>query len=117
MHTLLSEEQFAELYTYLASDERLGSGPGMGNVICAHTLHYTLAWMKEHHIQDILANAEKMIDLGGHCDCEVLQNVSPATWTAFREDAITGPEFMGESAWEQFVSGLLYTSGYSEEAK
>lgn len=114
MHNLLLNEQFEELYAYLTSDERFGSGPALGSVICDHTLHYTITWMKEHHIQNIPANAEKMIDLGGHCDCEVLQNVNPGTWAAFREDTITGPDFMGRSAWEQFVSGLLDTSGYSE---
>jgi hypothetical protein len=65
-------------------------------------------------VQDIPAHAEKLIDLGGHCDCEILLNVNPETWAAFKEDAINGPDFMGEAQWGQFVAGLLRASGYGE---
>jgi hypothetical protein len=114
MNNLLSEEQFETLYNYLASEERLGPGPNQGSAACDHTLRDTIEWMKAHEVQDIPANAERLIDLGGHCDCEVLLNVNPETWAAFKEDALNGPDFMGEAEWEQFVSGLLYASGYSE---
>ncbi|MBA2394163.1 MAG: DUF2695 domain-containing protein [Ktedonobacteraceae bacterium] len=84
MNNLLSGKQFIKLYNYLASEERLGPGPDLGNVVCDHTLRYTVAWMKKHHIQDIQANIEKIKDLGGYCDCEVLFNVDPGTWKTRR---------------------------------
>jgi hypothetical protein len=77
---LLPDAQFSELYMYLTSEERFGLGPAQGSVMCDHTLRSTLEWMKKHGVQDIRANIEKIVDLGGHCDCEVLLNVTPATW-------------------------------------
>ena len=103
MHVLLSAVQFSELYDYLASEPT-----------CDHTLRYTLDWMKEHHIQDIQVNIEKIVDLGGHCDCEVLLNVDPDTWEERREEGITGSDAIGESEWRQFIADLLYDSGYDE---
>src|SRR5215469_16467728 len=103
MHVLLSAVQFSELYDYLASEPT-----------CDHTLRYTLDWMKEQHIQDIQANIEKMVDLGGYCDCEVLLNVDPDTWEERREESITSPDAIGESEWRQFLADLLYESGYGE---
>ncbi|HEU5376052.1 MAG TPA: DUF2695 domain-containing protein [Ktedonobacteraceae bacterium] len=117
MNALLSDAQFLELYNYLASEERLGPGPGEGKVTCDHTLRYTIAWMKAHHIQAIQTNIEKIVDLGGHCDCEILFNVDPDTWEERRKEDITGPDFMGEREWAQFLSGLLRKGGYSEGKK
>ena len=114
MNILLSDEQFTELYNYLTSAKRFGAGPDQGAVSCDHTLAYTIKWMKERQVRNITANVEKLIDLGGHCDCEVLLNVNPATWLAFRDEDITGPDFMGEQGWRQFVSGLLLAGGYEE---
>lgn len=74
---VLLSGQFAELYAYLTDEDRFGPGPTLGRMTCDHTLHSTLAWMKEHHVQNLLANIEKIVDLGGHCDCEVLLNVTP----------------------------------------
>ncbi len=108
---LLSDAQFAELYTYLASEERFGPGPNRGSVTCDNTLRYTVEWMQKHHIQEIRTNIEKIVDLGGHCDCEVLMNVTPDTWEERRDEEITGPDSIGESEWEQFLSDLLSGSG------
>jgi|SRR6266487_2781507 hypothetical protein len=105
--TLLSDMQFSELYTYLTNEERLGPGPAMGSVTCDHTLRYTVEWMKEHHIQDIRGNIEKIADLGGHCDCEMLLNVTPDIWEERRDEEIAGPDIVGENEWQQFISDLL----------
>lgn len=112
MNNLLSDEQFLNLYNCLTDEEKLGPGPGRGSVTCDHTLRQTIDWMKEHRIQDITGNIEKIIDLGGHCDCEVLLNVDPNTWEERREEEIMGPDHLGEHEWKQFVAGLLASSGY-----
>ncbi len=114
MSEILSDEQFIELYNYLTDEERFGPGPTMGHVTCDHTLRYTIEWMKEHHIQAIQDNVEKIVDLGGHCDCEVLLNVDPDTWQEQREEEITGPDMMGEDEWAQFIADVLSSSGYNE---
>jgi len=108
---LLLGTQFSELYTYLTSEERFGPGPTMGSVTCDHTIHYTVEWLKEHDVQDIQANIEKIVDLGGHCDCEVLLNVTPNIWEERRDEEITGPDSIGEDEWKQFISDLLHNSG------
>jgi hypothetical protein len=108
---VLLSGQFAELYAYLTDEDRFGPGPTLGRVTCDHTLHYTLAWMKEHRVQNPRANIEKIVDLGGHCDCEVLLNVAPEVWEERREEEITGPDIMGESQWQQCISDLLSESG------
>ena len=112
MDVLLTPAQFAELYLYLSDKERLGLGPTRGRVTCDHTLRHTIAWLKEHHRQNVRANAEKIVDLGGHCDCEVLLNVGPDSWEALRDEEIAEPDLMGESEWEQFLADVLHDSGY-----
>ena len=97
---IMSEAQFGQLYEYLSSEPT-----------CDHTLRYTLDWLKEHHIQDIHGNIEKIVDLGGHCDCEVLLNVTPDIWEERRDEEIIGPDIMDESEWRQFLADLLYDSG------
>jgi hypothetical protein len=108
---IMKDEQFNALYNYLTSEETFGPGPGLGRVTCDHTLRHTIGWMKEHHIQDIRGNIEKIVDLGGHCDCEVLFNVDPDTWEIRKDEEITGPDSIGESEWQQFLSDLLTIPG------
>ena len=96
----ISNELFGELYEYLSSEPT-----------CDHTLRNTVDWLKEYHVQDILGTVEKIVDLGGHCDCEVLLNVTPDIWEERRNEEIIGPDVLGESEWEQFVSDLLNDSG------
>ncbi len=67
--------------------------------------------MQKHNIQEIRTNIAKIVDLGGHCDCEVLMNVTPDTWEERRDEEIIGPDSIGESEWEQFLSDLLSSSG------
>ena len=100
---IMSDEQFEALYDYLNSEPT-----------CDHTLKYTLDWLIEHHVQDRKANLEKIIDLGGHCDCEVLMNVTPDIWEERRYEQITGPIILGESEWKQYLSKLLTDSGMEE---
>src|SRR5690242_9432977 len=76
---IMSDAQFGELYEYLGSEPT-----------CDHTLRYTVDWLKEHHLQDIRGTIEKIVDLGGHCDCEVLLNVTPDIWEERRDEEITG---------------------------
>lgn len=97
---IMSDAQFGELYEYLSSEPT-----------CDHTLRYTVDWLKEHDIQDIRGTIEKIVDLGGHCDCEVLLNVTPDIWEERRAEEITGPNIMDENEWEQFLSDLLDNSG------
>ena len=117
MSDLLSDVRFIELYDYLASKEVLGPSPTQGSVECDHTLLHTIHWLKDHHIQDIQLNVEKIVDLGGHCDCEVLLNVDPDTWEERREEDITGPDLIGEQEWQQFISDSLRKGGYNEGEK
>ena len=113
MNDLLSTTKFIELYDYLADEEQYGQGPTLGKMMCDHTLHITLLWMQEQRIQPFWENIEKIVDLGGHCDCEVLMNVTPNTWEERREEEITGPHIMGEREWKQFLTDVLSESGYT----
>jgi hypothetical protein len=47
---------------------------------CDHTLCRTIDWMRKQEIVEIRANIEKIYALGGHCDCEILFNVSTHIW-------------------------------------
>jgi hypothetical protein len=67
--------------------------------------------MKEQDVQDIRSTIEKMMGLGGHCDCEVLFNVSPEVWQESRDETLTGPDVLGADEWQQFVSGIMQQSG------
>ncbi len=113
MNGLLSRMQFIELYNYLASKERFGPGPTLGKMTCDHTLRSTLLWMQEQRIQPFWENIEKIVDLGGHCDCEILMNVTPDTWEERREEEIVGPHIMGGGEWKQFLTDVFSESGYT----
>jgi hypothetical protein len=60
---------------------------------CNHTLRHTLDWMHKQEIVEIRDNIEKIYDLGGHCDCEVLLNVPPRTWKKERTEPIESPDY------------------------
>lgn len=96
---LLSDEQFTLLYAYLESEPT-----------CDHTLRYTIDWLHEQDIQNIRSNIEKIADLGGHCDCEVLLNVQPDVWHGSRDQELNGPDVLGEDEWKMFLDGLLRDS-------
>ena len=46
----------------------------MGNMMCDHTFHSTLIWTQEQRIQPFWENIEKIVDLGGYGDCEVVMH-------------------------------------------
>lgn len=108
---IIEDEQFLALYNFLTSEEILGPGPDLGRVTCDHTLRWTIDWMKNHQVPDMRETLEKIVDLGGYCDCEVLFNVDPDTWAEQRDEEIAGPDRIGEEKWQQFLSDLLARSG------
>lgn len=103
MTIALSPDLFRDLSTYLE-----------GHLPCNHTLCHTVAWLRAQNIENLHGTLEKLIDLGGHCDCEVLLNVDEATWNAEREKVLTGPDLIGDHEWQQFISTLLVASGIEQ---
>jgi hypothetical protein len=57
-------------------------------------------------------NIKKIIDLGGHCDCEVLWNVDPDRWAEKLQEELGGPEIIGQLEFEEFVNRVLADSYY-----
>lgn len=110
---LLSDDQFEDLYDFLSSPEILGADLGLGRETCDHTLRHTITWMLDEGVQ-VRENIAKIVDLGGHCDCEVLLNVDPDTWAERSEEEVSGPDHLGEEAWQQMLSDLLLKSGYDQ---
>ena len=102
---IMKDEQFNELYDFLTSEELFGPGPDLGRVTCDHTLHWTIDWMKKRQVQDMRETLAKVVDLGGHCDCEVLLNVDPDTWAEQRDEEIAGPDRLG-GIWQGKLPGI-----------
>lgn len=46
---------------------------------CDHTLTHTRAWLRAHK-KPLRANLSAIKERGGHCDCEVLLNVTVKRW-------------------------------------
>lgn len=99
MEHLLTDTQFRELYAYLASEP-----------VCNSTLKHTIEWLREHHSEHLRANIQKIIDLGGHCDCEVLMNVTPGEWARCKEDELIYPAIVGIAPAQEFISELMLDS-------
>jgi hypothetical protein len=101
---LLTDEQFQALYTRV---ERSVMRSG-----CSHTLSRTRAALRSMKCdaQALRTNITKIVDLGGHCDCEVLMNVSPQEWEAQRGAALTYPKIFGEVESSEFVSQMMWQS-------
>lgn len=78
----ITDDQFAALITHLDSELRTSR--------CTHTLRHTRTFLQEMHAdyayiprtEIVRANIEKLIDMGGQCDCEVLETVTPSDWQA-----------------------------------
>jgi hypothetical protein len=100
--TLLTDTQYMDLYARL---DRLVRRSG-----CTHTLRRTRASLQALNVdvRDIRANIAKLIDLGGHCDCEVLLNVSPRVWQEQREEELQTPSIIGEAESDAFVSHAMF---------
>lgn len=76
---------------------------------CDHTLKHTVRWMVDKEIPNIRNNVEKIYDLGGHCDCEVLFNAAPQ-WKEKRHADIDGPNYMdeGQVEWDERIDDVIY---------
>jgi hypothetical protein len=98
MSQYISDEQFTELYEHLKVL--------LSRSRCSHTLRRTRHWLQVQGV-DVRANIEKIIDIGGFCDCEVLMNVTPEEWTAQRDEALVTPDIVGEVASSAFVSRIM----------
>ena len=112
--SLLTQEQFIALYEYLGLLYRnmfsRSKRQRAKSLQCDHTLRYTLAWLRKQKVSPIRANTKKIVDLGGHCDCEVLLNVDPETWEKRRDEELRYPKIVGEVEAETFVSELMLES-------
>jgi len=78
---------------------------------CNHTLRHTVDWMRKKEIVEIRANIEKIYDLGGHCDCEVLLNVLDR-WKEERNEPVDSPDYMDwsdnpEKEWKEMIDSAL----------
>src|SRR5258708_11855969 len=90
-------EEFDELYIHLADRVTLKT--------CNGTLRHTRQWLSKHKLP-IRSNIEKIIDMGGHCDCEVLLNCFE--WNT--DDELTDPLIIGEAEFGEFVSEAMQQS-------
>lgn len=107
MSQYISDERFIALYEHLNELVRHNG--------CSHTLRHTRAWLQKQEADKtyvvrseiVRANIEKIVDIGGFCDCEVLMNVTPEEWSAQCEEAMVTPDIIGTEAASAFVSRLM----------
>lgn len=79
MSKLMTHDQFAQLYKYLAGPmgcnfEDAPEEPDGITWDCDETLTLTREWLEHHHL-DVEANVAALQACGGWCDCEVVFNV------------------------------------------
>jgi hypothetical protein len=67
---------------------------------CDGTLVRTLAYLRAHHPNNYRDTLEQMILMGGHCDCEVVINISPDDYEERKDDDINP---FGNWEWKQIV--------------
>jgi hypothetical protein len=97
---VLTLDEYAALYAHVT--EMLRS--------CNHSLKNTLSYVRLHHTAKYRKSLELIIFLGGHCDCEVLMNVSPITYgLRFQEEVDTELDVW---EWHKIVDNMLYRSGH-----
>ncbi len=96
---LLSIEHYTQFY------EELNRTLEGGLHDCNHTLHFTMELLAVF-TSTVRPTLEKIVDLGGHCDCEVLLNADPETYADQFDAEITGPLALGEDEWEAFLQDL-----------
>lgn len=105
--TLLTLPQYEALYAHL---ERC-----LCHSSCSHTLRHTRAYLRKLYAayayqpraEHVRANIEKLIEMGGLCDCEVLMNVSPAEWETRRDDVVSLADIVGAEVADRLVSRLI----------
>lgn len=109
LHAVVSEvltvEEYLELYTHLTDMLRS----------CNHSLKNTLSYVRLHHTPKYRKSLELIIFLGGHCDCEVLMNVSPIIYALRFQDEIDTELEAWE--WHNIVDNMLYRSGHRQRVK
>lgn len=100
---LLTSEQFAALYEHL-------TGEIASVKTCGNKLTHTLAWLRAHNLYT-RTNIEKIIDMGGHCDCEVLMNVTVRKWRKGLKTAeLHALDVMSEHEWCETVDRFIARS-------
>lgn len=87
---LLTAEEVQDLRAAVAEGVQAHEEAGELVWTCDHTLTHTRAWLEAHH-KPLRENLRALDAQGGHCDCEVLLNVSPARWPAPAAPATTPP--------------------------
>lgn len=97
---VLTLEEYATLYSHLTDMLRS----------CNHSLKNTLSYVRLHHTSKYRKSLELIIFLGGHCDCEVLMNVSPIIYALGFQDEIDTD--MEPWEWHKIVDNMLYRSGH-----
>lgn len=110
---LISKDQYLDLLVAIA--EKLGAKSPkewsvelfLGN--CNHQLTHTINYLQEHH-PDYRQTLEKIVDLGGHCDCEVLINAPLGVYQRSRRRVLNAPNIIGQSAWDTFIDDLMLNS-------
>jgi Protein of unknown function (DUF2695) len=70
-------------------------------------LKYTVGYLRKHHPRDYRKTLEVIIDLGGHCDCEVLMNAGIDEYLQHKGEPLNGPDTLGEWAWLQMVNNRI----------
>ncbi len=123
--TLMSDEQFNGLCEHIAShaginlrarkrvvkQQRTGSKIGKIKVKevpewdCDHSLQHAVAWMEARNIE-VRPNIERIYDLGGHCDCEVLWNAA-GRWEKEKNGKPEWPKFFTDAEWVERIDWKL----------
>lgn len=100
---LLTNEQFTALYEHL-------TGEITSMKTCGKKLTHTLAWLRAHNLYS-RATIEKIIDVGGHCDCEILCNVTVREWKkGLKTVELQALNFLSEHEWCETVDRCIARS-------
>lgn len=102
---VLTGEEYLALYSHVTDVLRE----------CNHSLKNTLSYVRLHHTAKYRKSLELIISLGGHCDCEVLMNVSPIIYLMHYQDEIDTELPVWE--WHKIVDNMLYRSGHRPQVK
>lgn len=124
--TIMPDDQFAQMCEYIAGPDGINGreekrivkqqkkGSKLGKLTlkkdfvwdCDNTLKHAIAWMKAHGVQSIRQNIERIYDLGGHCDCEILFNVAEK-WEDEKNDEPFYLEVYDEQEWKEAIDFVL----------
>jgi len=113
---MLTVKQHREMYEHVTARISGKCDNGMYDNLCDHTLKHTVDWMRKQEIVEIRDNIEKIYDLGGHCDCEVLMNVGPI-WRKERNKPVESPDYYMDwsenphQEWKEMIDSALEQVG------